>query len=119
MLTNRLRQIFQHWHEMREVNAMSDLDLADLGLTRDQLAAFVMMPPEVDERLGQMATVFGVDIAAIRQHYADYLDLLQTCESCGAVSACQKALATPGITAESCSFCPNAPAYREAAGLVA
>lgn len=119
-MLERVRAIFDHWHRLQEVKAMSDRDLEDLGLTRWQMEQFARMPENVGERLLQMAQVFGLEPNDVQHAYSDYLELLEVCAHCGALKACKRALADADhLGPEDVHFCPNAHTYEEMARLSA
>ena len=108
----RLRAIFDQWHELKEVAALSDRDLDDLGMTRGQMESFARMPRDVPDRMAQMAAIFGLTEAEIKRHYGEYLDMIETCAHCGSRRECTHALEHAGTTdPEECGFCPNSDLY--------
>lgn len=117
MVFERLRMMFDLWRDQREIDALSDREVEDLGLTRDQLRAFARVPMDVPERLVAMAAIFGLTEADVKRNYADYLELLEVCAQCGARRECAETLdhfttAKPA----SCGFCPNSTSYERMAG---
>ncbi len=120
MVFERLRMMFDLWRDQREIDALSDREVEDLGLTRDQLRAFARVPMDVPERLVAMAAIFGQTEADVKRNYADYLELLEVCVRCGARQQCVETLddfatARP----DACGFCPNAGSYQRMAGIAA
>lgn len=63
---NRIKTLIQRWNEVRAVSAFSDRDLADLGLSRAQLEAFVRMPDDVPDRVLAMAATFGLSETEVK-----------------------------------------------------
>ncbi|RAZ86129.1 DUF1127 domain-containing protein [Cereibacter johrii] len=111
-MLNRVRALFDRWHRLQEIHALSDRDLDDLGITRWQMEQFARMPEDVGERLLQMAQVFGLEPATVQHAYADYLDLLDVCRRCGSTKLCKCTLAEADrVEPADCSFCPNAGTY--------
>ncbi|MCF1709180.1 hypothetical protein L0V05_10160 [Tabrizicola sp. J26] len=116
----RLRMMFDLWRDQREIEALSDREVEDLGVTRDQLRAFARLPMDVPERLTAMAAIFGLSEADLKQNYADYLELLEVCAHCGARRQCAETLDSFATARpEACGFCPNAGTYAQKAGLAA
>lgn len=102
------RNFLRHLREMREADALTDRELADLGLSRDQLHFFLNLRPDVPERVAAMARIFGVDEADLRAIHGEYLDILGTCGTCADRGACGVALAEGSLKGpEDCTFCPN------------
>jgi uncharacterized protein YjiS (DUF1127 family) len=111
-MLERLWAIFDYWHELKEVAALSDRDLDDLGMTRSQMESFARMPRDVPERMKHMAEIFGLTEAEIKRHYGEYLDMVETCAHCGSRRNCTHVLENAETTApEDCGFCPNSDLY--------
>lgn len=116
----RLRMMFDLWRDQREIDALSDREVEDLGLTREQLHAFARVPMDVPERLVAMAAIFGLTEADVKRTHSEYLELLEVCARCGARQQCAETLdsfATARPAA--CGFCPNAATYQRMAGIAA
>ncbi|WP_434613740.1 DUF1127 domain-containing protein [Tabrizicola sp. M-4] len=115
MLT-RLRALLDRWHQLKAVEALTDRDLDDLGMTRAQVMAFATMPADVPDRVARMAAIFGIPEADLKANYADYLELLGTCAHCTDRAACSLMLRKGDIARpQDATFCPNAPIYTERA----
>lgn len=102
----------KEWRDRRaeraEIEALSEGDLLDLGLGRDQLRALVETPKDVGERVHAMAHVFGVSDAALTSDRGTYVDILCTCGECQVRGACVHELAKGAeARAEDCGFCLN------------
>lgn len=113
----RIRQIFDRWHALEELARMSDADLADLGVTRDQALALATMPADVPERLRAMAAIFGLSEADLHRDHATWLEVTETCASCGARPACKRKLEREAVfegsvLPDEVAFCPNARTYK-------
>lgn len=110
---DRIKTLLDRWHEIREVEALSDRDIADLGLTRDQLAHFVRMPADVEDRVTHMAAVFGLSAEAIRENHAQWVDLLEVCGGCTDRAACAHVLQKgDGAHPADCGFCRNRATFQ-------
>lgn len=119
MLT-RLRALIDRWHQLKTVEALTDRDLDDLGMTRAQIQAFVTMPADVPDRVARMAAIFGIPEADLKANYADYLELLGTCGHCPDRAACSLLLHKGDIARPAdATFCPNAPIYADRAHIAA
>ncbi|MFZ1467734.1 MAG: hypothetical protein WAT09_02030 [Paracoccaceae bacterium] len=105
---DRIKTLLSRWHEISEVDALTDREVADLSMTRSQLRAFAKMPPDVDQRVAAMGTIFGVPEADLKRDHFQWVDLLSTCGRCADRVACGHALANGDITkAADAGFCPN------------
>jgi len=101
---------------LREENIVARMDsrgLSDIGMTAACMRVMIGMPVDVRDRMTAMAAVHGVDPEQIDAEKWRAFDMIQACGHCPHRRACSAALADPEITPERCTFCPNAPAYRE------
>lgn len=112
MLT-RLRALLDRYAQLKTVEALTDRDLDDLGMTRAQIAAFVTMPADVPDRVARMAAIFGISEADLKANHADYLELLGTCAHCTERTACAHLLHKGDAQPKDATFCPNTPLYAE------
>jgi hypothetical protein len=109
---DRIKALLQRWQEVKEIEALTDRDLDDLGMSRDQIRAFAAMPRDVADRVSAMGAIFGIPAAELRRDHAQWLDLLETCGHCGDRGACAVALAQGDLThPRDCGFCPNRAAF--------
>ena len=113
MLT-RLRAVLDRHAQLKTVEALTDRDLDDLGMTRSQIAAFVLMPSDVPDRVARMAALFGIPESELKANHADYLERLGTCAHCTERSACAHLLHRADARPQDASFCPNTPIYAAA-----
>lgn len=105
---DRIKTLLQRWHEIQEVEALSQTDLHDLGLSRDQLRAFVQMPHDVQDRLTAMAKLFGIPEEDLRHDQAQWVELLTSCGHCTDRRACSELLARGKLNGpDDARFCPN------------
>lgn len=108
----RIRALIDRWQQLKTVDALTDRDLADLGMTRAQVEDFIRMPPDVPNRVARMAAIFGISDAELKANHADYLELLGTCGHCRDRGACALVLARAESARPSeAAFCPNAAQY--------
>lgn len=108
----RIKALMERWHEIKEISALTDRDLDDLGMTRDQLTRFAHMPKDVANRVTHMAEIFGLSEDDIRRDHAAYVDLLETCGSCADRGACSLVLAKGELASPAdCGFCLNRHAF--------
>lgn len=109
---DRIKTLVQRWNEVREVDALSDRDLSDLGISRAQVEAFVRMPQDVPDRVLAMAGIFGLSEAEVKANHAEWLDLLETCGSCHERSRCSTVLERGDLSRPcDCGFCLNAECF--------
>ncbi len=107
---DRIRTLIHRLHEVKEVNALTDRDLAELGLSRDQMLDFLAMPRDINERVNAMGAIFGVPAADLKRDHGLWLDLLSTCGHCADRAACSRALDQHADSAD-CGFCGNRAAF--------
>lgn len=117
---DRIRTLIHRLHEVTEANALSDRDLHDLGISRDQLLGFLRMPQDITERVTAMAAIFGVPQDDLKRNYPQWIDLLATCGHCADRGACRKVL-DKGAAArpEEASFCGNRAVFADLSHRVA
>lgn len=109
---DRIKALITRWHDLRDVDALSDRDLADLGMSRAQVTAFARMPQDVPDRVLAMARIFGLDEVAVKANHAEWLQLLETCGPCQDRGACALVLERGDLARpRECGFCRNAPHF--------
>ena len=109
---DRIRALLHRLHDHAEVEALSDRDLSDLGMSRDQLHAFLRMPTDIAERVTAMGAIFGIPELELKRDHAQWVDLLSVCGHCADRSACAKVLAQAQQAAPAdCGFCGNKSAF--------
>ena len=113
-MLDRIRALIAHLHDVQEVNSLNDRDLSDLGMSRDQVLAFLRMPHDVTDRVTAMGAIFGIPAADLKRDHAQWVDLLTTCGQCADRARCASVLAGGKDKAEA-SFCPNLPTFKDLA----
>jgi len=109
---DRIKSLIDRWNEVREVNALTDRDLSDLGMSRGQVEAFVRMPHDVPDRVLAMAEIFGLSETEVKANHAEWLELLETCGTCHDRGACKLVLERGELSRPSdCAFCLNAHTF--------
>lgn len=88
----RIKALLHRWEELKEVSSLTERDLNDLGMTREQVEAFVQMPQDVPDRVAAMAQIFGLTEDQIKADHDAYTDLLYTCGHCKDRAACRRVL---------------------------
>ena len=70
----RIRALIDHLHDVQEVNALSDRDLDDLGMTRDQVLAFLRMPRDINDRVTAMGAIFGLSQVELKRDHGLWVE---------------------------------------------
>lgn len=111
-MLSQLQHMINRWRTEGELDRLSDRDISDIGISRDELKEIVRLPADSPERMAAMARVFGLTEAEIKRDRGEYLELLEICGHCGHRGECGRALQN-AVTAqpEDMGFCPNAPTY--------
>lgn len=105
---DRIRSLIHRLHEVNEVAALTDRDLADLGMSRDQVLDFLRMPPDVADRVTAMGAIFGVPETELKRDHAQWVDLLSVCGHCASRGACARVLAkADAADPATVDFCGN------------
>ena len=111
---DRIRTLIDRLHEVQEVNSLSDRDLDDLGMTREQILGFLKMPRDISERVTAMGKIFGVSDLELKRDHSQWVDLLTVCGHCADRAACAHVLAK-GASAQSSEavFCGNRKSFTD------
>jgi hypothetical protein len=115
-MMERFLRAFRLSRDLGDIEAMSDADLADLGLTRAQAVALNALPDDVPARVLAMGRVFGLDDAALLADPERWHQMLDRCNRCADLPACHRfmALEEPGAAGD-VDFCANAENLAEMA----
>ena len=112
----RIRALIDRLHEVQEVNALSDRDLDDLGMSREQVLGFLKMPRDISERVTAMGKIFGVSELELKRYHAQWVDLLTVCGHCADRANCAKVLAKGAAAqASEAGFCGNRGSFADLA----
>lgn len=110
----RIKSLLHRWHDLAEVERLTDRELDDLGVSRHQLRALAALPADVPSRVTAMAGLFGVSEADLRRDHGTWLDLLEGCGQCKDRGACALVLEREGLSRpQDAAFCPNARSFRD------
>lgn len=113
----RLRGIARCHRDLRELDRLSERELTDLGVTRDQAKALAALPDDIPGRVEAMGRVFWLDEVALHRDRNAWTEMLETCARCGAVPACQRLMTENHQSASAArEFCPNAAGFAQARG---
>jgi hypothetical protein len=113
----RIREWRARARTVDDVAALSERELADLGLGRDQAMRLAAAPADTADRMERMAAIFGVSAEAVHRDHGTLVALAETCAGCTERGACASVLAleetAPGTVSDAeCGFCANAADYR-------
>lgn len=113
---DRIRALMARLHEVQEVNSLSDRDLDDLGMSREQVLGFLKMPRDISERVTAMGRIIGVAELDLKRDHAQWVDLLTICGHCRDRAACAHVLAK-GTRAQpsDAPFCGNRGTFADLA----
>ena len=104
----RIKALMERWHDVKEINELSQRDLDDLGMSRDQVQAFARMPHDIGQRVKHMAAIFGISEAELQVNHDAYLEILSTCGYCRDRAKCAHLLAQGAdASALEAEFCLN------------
>jgi hypothetical protein len=109
---DRIRSLIDRLHEAQEVDALSNRDLDDLGMSREQVLGFLRMPHDISERVTAMGQIFGLSEVELKRDHAQWVDLLTVCGHCTSRGACGRLLAK-GADAQpvEAGFCGNGSTF--------
>ena len=112
----RFKALRERMRDLAEVAELRESDLADLGLTREQMRSLVTIPADVSDRMTAMAAVFGISPEQLTADRSDYVEMLCNCSQCKARSACASELAK-GAAADPArtDFCVNHDTFAQMA----
>jgi Family of unknown function (DUF6455)/Domain of unknown function (DUF1127) len=113
-MLDRIRALIARLRDVQEVNALSDRDLDDLGVSREQIVGFLRMPRDISERVTAMGQIFGLSEDELKRDHPQWIDLLSTCGHCSDRSACTKVL-DKGSKADpaDATFCGNRSVFAD------
>lgn len=107
-MLDRIRRLFERVSDMKAIAALSDRDLLDLGITRDQAQHMAALPEDVPGRVTAMARIFGLTEQELLRDRSEWVELLETCHACTELAACRRLLRQPDrATPGQAEFCPN------------
>ncbi|MFN3953692.1 MAG: DUF1127 domain-containing protein [Pararhodobacter sp.] len=114
---NRIRRFFELARDADAVASLSERELADLGVSRDQALNLVSLTHDVPGRVAAMGRIFGLSEMELTRDRVVWRELLETCHHCRALPACRRLLGRhPGgedARREAAGFCPNRPGFEQ------
>ena len=106
-MMERFRALFRRSRDQHDLMAMSDRELADLGVSRAQALALSRLPDDVPGREQAMGRIFGLSEAELSENREVWHELLQSCNHCAALPQCARYMAGPSQLRHETGFCPN------------
>lgn len=111
MMMDRFFRLFRVSRDINDIMAMSERDLADLGVSRTEAMELAALPDEVPARVREMAKVYGLSADELLADRRLWHELLHGCNHCADVAACDRFLSRPAkdepVDAATLTFCPN------------
>lgn len=101
----------QRDRDRKEIAALDDRDLTDIGVTREALEYLVEVDPAVYGRMTRMAARHGLTSDALQADRTGLAHLTHTCDHCTSKRRCDSALGSAMTGTADVAFCPNHAAY--------
>ncbi|PWE28163.1 hypothetical protein C4N9_12495 [Pararhodobacter marinus] len=118
-MMERFLRMFRLSRDLHEINALSDAELADMGVTRTEALQLVALPDEVPARVAEMARLFGLSMAELMADRRVWHEVLGRCNGCTDPGTCHRFMAReePGASVDTATltFCPNRATFDELA----
>jgi uncharacterized protein YjiS (DUF1127 family) len=92
----------------RQLNALDDRAIADIGIARDQIPAIASAVPDAPQLLSRMMERLGVAPELLRRDAGLRRELQWNCVACPSRRQCRRWLKSPQPADAYRSFCPNA-----------
>ena len=113
--SRKLRDFLSRERTRAEIEAMSDREVADIGLDRSDLYSFAATRPQMRMQMLRMAEKFGLAEEEVSRPRWRALECVHTCRTCSQPNACFRYLTGGGDGTFGPDDCPNSDAYREIA----
>ena len=104
---------FQQSQAFLELAALTDRQLEDIGLQRDELVLAVAGAAQAPERVGMMASKLGIGPESFACRRPLLNRMVKRCAACRSKVLCAWWLAEGGAEDAYREFCPNAGAFVE------
>jgi uncharacterized protein YjiS (DUF1127 family) len=104
---------FHHGQGFRELAALTDRQLEEIGLQRSELVLAVAGTTDAPERVGMMASKLGINSEALAGRRPLLDTMVKRCALCRSKAFCAWWLAEGGGDDAYRDFCPNAGAFVE------
>jgi uncharacterized protein YjiS (DUF1127 family) len=92
----------------RQLNALDDRDIADIGIARDQIQAIAAAYPDAPQLLHRMMERVGIEPDALCRQAGLRREMEWNCVACSSRSQCRRWLKSAKPDDAYRSFCPNA-----------
>lgn len=96
---------------LNDVNAMSDLELGDIGMSRGHLGTIAGARAELPSQMQEMAKRFDLDPQDINYPRWRALEMIDACRNCSCAEGCFDYLVGDRQGSFKVSDCPNAKRY--------
>jgi Domain of unknown function (DUF1127). len=110
-MMERFLRMFRLSRDLHDIEAMSDAELADLGVSRAEALALAALPDDVPTRVTEMAKVFGIASEELLADRRLWHELLHSCSQCHDLATCHRFMARAEpeepVDRASLGFCPN------------
>lgn len=115
-MMERFMRAFRRSRDRFDILAMSERELADLGVSRIEALALVALPDDVPGRVVAMGHLYGLDEDRLVARRPEWTALLETCNGCCERGACARLMARGDeARAAQAGFCPNAGHFADLA----
>jgi hypothetical protein len=109
-----IRTMIDRYRETRALDALTERDLADLGMSREQVAHFIRMPADTPDRVVAMARIFGLSEGEVKRDHGEWIDLVGVCAECADRGACGVLLGKGDLAnPRDATFCPNHKTFEQ------
>lgn len=112
-LRRLMAEKFHQGQAFRDLADLTDRQLEDIGLQRDELVLAVAGAAEAPERVGMMASKLGISAETMEHRRALLNGMVKRCAVCRNKVLCAWWLAEGGAQDAYREFCPNAGAFVE------
>lgn len=113
--SRKLKDFLARERSHAEIEAMTDLEVADTGLDRTDLFSLAAARPQMRMQMLRMAEKFGLSEEDVTRPRWRALECVHACRTCSQPEACFRFLTGTEEGKFGMDDCPNADTYREAA----
>lgn len=110
-MMERFLRMFRLSRDMHEIEAMTDTELADLGVSRTEALSLAALPDDVPVRVGAMARIYGLEVDDLLADRRVWHELLHGCNHCTDLATCHRFMARAEpeapVDPAALAFCPN------------
>lgn len=118
MIMENFFRLFRISRDINDIMAMSERELADLGVSRTEAMQLATLPDEVPARVRAMAKLYGLSADALLSDRRLWHELLNGCNHCADVATCDRFLSGPAkqepVDIAALTFCPNRESFAKA-----